>query len=219
MEVVAIKGELREPGRKKGAKAVRREGKVPCVLYGASENKHFTTIPLTLRPIIYTPDFKVVELDIDGTKTKCILKDVQFHPVSDEVVHVDFLELTDGKEVKVEVPVKFYGVAPGLKVGGAMIQKLRKVKIKTIPEKLINELQMDISKLELGQSVRVSDVVVEEGVEVLNSPNIPIASIEIPRALKSLEMEEEEAAEAEAAAAAAAEAEGGEGASEEAASE
>ena len=202
MKSITIKGSKRESVGKASTKALRNAGKVPCVLYGASENKHFTTIPLTLRPIIYTPDFKVVELDIDGTKTKCILKDVQFHPVSDEVVHVDFLELTDGKEVKVEVPVKFYGVAPGLKVGGAMIQKLRKVKIKTIPEKLINELQMDISKLELGQSVRVSDVVVEEGVEVLNSPNIPIASIEIPRALKSLEMEEEEAAEAEAAAAA-----------------
>ena len=219
MEVVAIKGELREPGRKKGAKAVRREGKVPCVLYGASENKHFATVPLNLRPVIYTPEFKIVELDIAGAKTRCILKDVQFHPVTDEVVHVDFLELTEGKAVKVEVPVSFKGVAPGLKAGGAMIQKLRKVALKTVPGKLMNELELDISHLQLGQSVRVSDVNVEEGVEVLNNPNIPIASIEVPRLLKSLEAEAEEAAEAEAEAAAAAEAEGGEGESEEGASE
>ena len=217
MEVVAIKGDLRDPARKKGAKAVRREGKVPCVLYGASDNMHFATMPLNLRPVIYTPEFKIVELDIDGAKTRCILKDVQFHPVTDEVVHVDFLELTDGKPVKVEIPVCFTGIAPGLKAGGAMIQKLRRVALKTIPEKLMNELELDISHLQLGQSVRVSDVNVEEGVEVLNNPNIPIASIEVPRLLKSLEAEEAEAAEAEAEAAAAAEGEEGEGGEEPAA--
>jgi large subunit ribosomal protein L25 len=210
MEFVNVQGETRELARKKGAKAIRNSGRVPCVLYGGGETIHFSVEPLSLRDIIYTPAFKLVELEIGGEKIKCILKTVQFDPVTEAIVHVDFLRLIDGRKVKIEVPVKFKGVAPGLKSGGTMIQKLRRVQIEAIPENLIDELELDISKLELGHSIRIRHIKKHEGVEVLNNEGIPIASIEVPRLLKAFEEEEAEAAaeaeEAEAAAAEAAEA-------------
>jgi large subunit ribosomal protein L25 len=211
MEFVNVQGETRELARKKGAKAVRNNGRIPCVLYGGGETVHFSVDPLSLRDVIYTPAFRLVELEIGGEKIKCILKTAQFNPVTEAIEHVDFLRLIDGRKVKVEVPVTFKGVAPGLKSGGAMIQKLRRVKIEAIPENLIDELELDISKLQLGQSIRVRDIEKHEGVEVLNNEGIPIASIEVPRLLKTIEEEEAEAAEEEEAAAAeAAEAEAAE---------
>ncbi len=196
MEFVAVQGEPRELARKKGAKAVRREGKIPCVLYGGTEAKHFSVEPLAVREVIYTPEFKGVELDIDGEKVKCFVKDVQYHPVTDEIVHIDFLRLVDGRKVKVDIPVSFQGVAPGLKSGGNFIKKLRKISIKTVPEKLVNELNLDVSTLELGHSLRVRDIEGHEGIEILNNPAQPVASIEVPRILKSdpalLETDEDE---------------------------
>lgn len=211
MEFVNVQGEIRELARKKGAKAVRNKGRIPCVLYGSGESIHFSVEPLSLRDVIYTPDFKLVELEVGGEKIKCILKTAQFNPVTDVIEHVDFLRLTDGKKVKIEIPVKFQGIAPGLKSGGALIQKLRRVKIEAIPEHLIDELELDISELELGQSIRIRDIKKYEGVEILNNEGIPIASIEVPRLLKTIEEEEAEAAAAEAEAAAAEGEEGAEG--------
>lgn len=192
MQTLSIAGAQREGRGKKAAKLLRREGKVPCVLYGSGKNTHFSVEDHTLRDLIYTPDFKMVELDIDGTKTNCILKNVQFHPVSDEVEHVDFLSLSEGKKVKVEVPVRFTGNAPGLRSGGKLIQKLRRVKIKTTPEHLVDELILDIGKLGLGQTIRVRDIQVGEEIELLNNLSIPVASIEVPRALRSASAEDEE---------------------------
>jgi large subunit ribosomal protein L25 len=213
MEFVNVQGEIRELARKKGAKAVRNNGRIPCVLYGKGDALHFSVEPLSLRDVIYTPSFKLIELEVGGEKVKCILKNAQFHPVTDAIQHVDFLRLTEGHKVKVEVPIVFNGVAPGLKSGGSLVQKMRRIKIEATPENLVDVIELDISKLELGQSVRIRDIEVSEGIEVLNNEGIPIASIEVPRVLKSLEEEEaEEALAAEEAAAALA---GEEGDSEE----
>ena len=213
METVAIKSTSRSERRTKGAKAVRAAGKIPAVVYGGDTVSHVAIEFNDLRHAVYTPDFKLIDLEVDGESVSCIVKDIQFHPVTEEVVHVDFLRLVPGRTIKVEVPVHFQGVCPGLKEGGIMVQKMRRIAIKTTPEHLVSELLVDVSELMLGSSVRVKDAIVGEGIEVLNTPNIPIASVEVPRALKTEEEEAEELAALEAAEAAeAGEGEGGEGA-------
>ncbi len=158
MEIVAVKGQVRTDVGKKATKAVRKEGRVPCVIYGTQDTLHFSIDPKEVKPLVYTPAFKLAEVEIDGTTHKCIIKDIQFHPVSDEIVHIDFLSLTDGHKVKVEIPVGFEGISPGMKLGGKLQQNLRRVKVKTTPENLVDQLVLDVSHLELGQSVRVRDV-------------------------------------------------------------
>lgn len=200
MEIVAIKGQVRSDVGKKSSKAVRKEGLVPCVLYGTKDIIHFTIDPKSVNDLIYTPDFKLAEIELDGTTYKTILKDTQFHPVSDEIVHLDFLALTDGHKVKVEVPVRFKGISPGIKLGGKLQQNLRRVKIKTTPEHLVSDLTLDVSELALGDAIRVRDIVALEGIEIMSPGGTPVASVEIPRALKSADAaaddEEEEAEEA-----------------------
>jgi large subunit ribosomal protein L25 len=205
METVAIKGNSRSEVRTKGAKAIRAAGKIPGVVYGGDTVSHVAVDFKELRHAVYTPDFKLIDLELDGEQISCIVKDIQFHPVTEEIVHVDFLRLVPGRSIKVEVPVRFDGASPGIKEGGSLVQKMRRIAIKTTPEHLVNELVIDISDLHLGFSVRVSDAIVGEGIEVLNTPNIPVASVEIPRALKT--EEEEEGIEM-------GDAEGGEGAAE-----
>ena len=192
METVSISGNVRTEYGKRATRAVRKESKIPCVLYGGDQPVHFSTTLKDVKSIVYTPDFKLVELDIEGEKYRSILKEIQFHPISDEIVHMDFLKLTDGKPVKVEVPVRFKGTSPGVKVGGKLLQLVRKVKIKTIPEKLIDQLVLDISELDLGQAIRVRDIEAIEGIEVMNSPGIPVATVEIPRALRSAQAAEKD---------------------------
>ncbi|MBK9149725.1 MAG: 50S ribosomal protein L25 [Saprospiraceae bacterium] len=185
MNTVAIQGSVRAEIGKRGSKNDRSQGTIPAVLYGGKEVVHFTVKPSEVKHIIYTPDFKIAELDVDGQKSRAILKSVQFHPITDEVIHIDFLRLIDKTPVKVEVPLRFKGASPGVKVGGKLIQQVRKIKIKTTPEYIVDELKADISKLDLGQSLRVRDIITPQGVEIINNPATPVALIEIPRALKA----------------------------------
>lgn len=185
MTTIEIQGNKRAETGKKGTNKDRKEGLIPAVLYGGNEVVHFNVKPAAVKHLIYTPDFKLAELDVDGTKSKAILKSIQFHPITDEVIHIDFLRLLDKTPIKVDVPLRFKGVSPGVKVGGKLIQQLRKIKIKTTPEHLVDELKADISKLDLGQSLRVRDIIVPQGIEIINNPATPVALIEIPRALKA----------------------------------
>jgi large subunit ribosomal protein L25 len=180
-----IQGAKRTEFGKKGSKTDRKNGNIPAVLYGGDEVIHFTVTPASVKHLIYTPDFKIADLMIDGVHYRAILKQSQFHPVTDELLHIDFLSLIEKKPVKVEVPLRFKGVSPGVKVGGKLIQQIRKIKIKTTPEFLVDELKADISKLDLGQALRVREVIVPEGVEIINNGATPVALIEIPRALKA----------------------------------
>jgi large subunit ribosomal protein L25 len=146
---------------------------------------HFTTTGKEVKNLIYTGDFKLAELEIGGAKVKAIVKEVQFHPVTDQILHIDFLRLIEGTPIKVELPVRFRGTSPGVRIGGKLIQNLRKVKVKTLPKDLVDQVLIDISSLELGQSIRVRDIDANEGVEIMNAPGIPVATIEIPRAMRS----------------------------------
>jgi len=185
MVSVEINGTERSALGKKGAKVYRKNGEVPAVMYGGGEVIHFSVTPASVKHLIYTPDFKLADLTINGKKYKAIVKAMQFHPVSEQLLHMDFLQLIEKTPIKVELPLRFKGVSPGVKVGGKLIQQLRKIKIKTTPEFLVDELKADISKLELGQALRVKEVILPEGMEILNNAATPVALIEIPRALKA----------------------------------
>ena len=185
MEVMSLNASLRAGTGKKAAKATRKENRVPCVLYGGDEVQHFSLAPLDLRSLVYTPKFKVVEINLEGKTYRCILKNVQFHPVTDQIYHIDFLRLIEDHPIKIEIPISFEGVAIGIKSGGKLIKKMRKVKIKTVPEHLIDKIVLDTTAMALGTSQRIKDLIVKEEIEILNNGNIPVASIEIPRALRT----------------------------------
>ncbi len=185
MQTVTIKGQKREGTGKSSTKSIRNQGLIPAIVYGGDDQISFTTTKKEVKSLVYTPDFKIAHLDIDGTEVKTILKDIQFHPVTDEILHIDFLRVIDNTPIKVEIPIRFKGVSPGVKSGGKLIQQLRKAKVKTTPEKLVDHLMADISKLELGAAIRIRDLEVADGIEVANNPATPIATVEVPRALKS----------------------------------
>ena len=185
METIAIAGQSRAGLGKKPSKDLRNDGRIPCVLYGGQDVVHFSVTLNDVKNLIYTPDFRVANLTVDGINFRCIVKDYQLHPLTSNLTHIDFLSLVDGQKVKLEVPVRTKGVSPGVKLGGKLQQKLRRVKVKTLPEEMVTELFIDISPLDLGQSLRVRDIQVPAGIELLNSPSIPVVTIEIPRALRS----------------------------------
>jgi large subunit ribosomal protein L25 len=187
MDTIALQGHKKEGSGKESAKRIRREGFVPAVLYksGGGEAISFSLEPKEFRNLVYTSNFNLVEIALDGTKHKCILKDIQFHPVTDAVVHLDFLELVPGVKFKAEVPLRFAGVAPGVKEGGKFLAKLRTVRIITTPEKAVGEMTADISAMALGSTIRVRDILAVPGIDILNNAAVPVASIEIPRALRT----------------------------------
>jgi len=187
MDTIQVTGQVRSEINKKATKALRASGNIPCVMYGGSEVAHFAASPKAFKHAIYTPEFKLVEVDLGSRKAKCIIKDTQFHPVTDELMHIDLLELVPGQGFNATVPVSYEGVSPGVKTGGKLIKQLRRVKVRMTPESIVNTLSVDISNLELGFSVRVKELTEVEGVTVFDPPNAPIASVIVPRALKSAE--------------------------------
>jgi len=136
------------------------------------------------REVTYTPEVHILKLDIEGEIHECILQDIQFHPVSDIILHADFLELKEDRPVKIEVPVNFTGSAPGLLKGGKLAPKLRKVKVKALPKDLPDVIDVPVGNLDLGKSVKVRDLP-ETSYEILNNPMVTIATIQIPRSLRS----------------------------------
>ena len=193
MVTVTINGTPREEMSKSEVKAARNAGLIPCVLYGsANENIHFTTTQSDVRHLVYTAEFKLAEVVVNGKTYRCILKGIQFNPVNDTISHIDFLELTNGRKVVVEVPLSFEGVSPGVRAGGKFVQKARRVKIKTTPENLVDKIAVSISGMKLGHSLRIRDIASVPGVEIVNPQALPIATIAIPRALKGPLVEEEE---------------------------
>ncbi len=196
MRTVEIIGYKRANLGKADAKRLRADGQVPCVLYGGKEQVHFYAPMILFREIVYTPEAAFVKLNIEGDEYSAILQDIQFHPVSEIILHVDFLVLTDDSPVKMDIPIKFSGEAPGLMQGGKLVVKLRKVRIKALPEKMPDSITMDVSGLELGKSIKVASIETD-GFEILNNTRVTVASVEIPRALKEEGEEEEEGGEEE----------------------
>jgi len=196
MQTITIEGIVRKDLGKKATKALRKNQQVPCELYGGEENIHFAATPKSLKGLIYTPDFHTATIDIDGKQHVAIIKDIQFHPVTDAVLHVDFQELIPGRMVQTEVPLRTVGVPEGVQTGGKLMMKVRRLKVKTTPENLIDKVEIDVSGLELGQSFKVRDIK-DLGMQIMNPSGIPIASVEIPRVLRSADALEEGEVEGE----------------------
>lgn len=188
MKTIAISGSLRENVGKRDAKELRYEGKVPAVLYGGNEQVHFAVVRADLNEAIYTPEANFLEITIGDTKTKAIIKDVQFHPLTDLLLHVDFLQLFEEKEIVMEIPVKLTGTSPGVKMGGKLVQKLRKLRVKALPKNMPQVVEVSIAKLEVGNLFRVRDLGKGE-YAVTNTPEDTIVSVAMSRALKQAENE------------------------------
>jgi large subunit ribosomal protein L25 len=188
MKTIAISGSPRENVGKRDAKELRYEGKVPAVLYGGKEQSHFAVVTTELKDAIYTPEANFVSIDINGKKTNAIIKELQFHPVTDQLLHVDFLQLFDDKEILMEIPVKLTGTSPGVKMGGKLVQKLRKLRVKALPKDMPQAVEVSIAKLEVGNLFRVRDL--EKGAyTVTNTPEDTIVSVGMSRALKQAEQQ------------------------------
>jgi large subunit ribosomal protein L25 len=198
MKSITIEGQLRTESGKKATRQLRSQQMVPGVIYGGASEVNFTAPATAFKDIVYTPEFMLAEVKVDGKSYRCILKDLQFNKVTDLLNHVDFLELVEDKKVIATLPLKFVGTPVGVKEGGKLMTKMKSLKVKTYPKYLREFIEVDINKLELNGNIRVEDVVLEN-IEVLNSPRIPIASVTLTRQLK-----QEEAAAPGAAAAPAA---------------
>ncbi len=212
MKTVEIIGYKRANLGKKESKHLREVGNVPCVLYGGEQQVHFHAPMILFREIVYTGDAHMVELNIEGEVYRCILQDIQFHPVSEIILHADFLQLHAGKPVKMEIPVHLVGRAPGVEKGGTLMHKRRKLRVQALPKNMPEFIEVNISELDFNKAVKVSEVE-ENNFTILDAPQLSIAVVEVPRALKGKSEEEEE--ELEAAEAAAAAEEGGAPAEEE----
>lgn len=189
MKTITIEGQLRTESGKSATRQLRSQHQVPCVIYGGEKEVNFTTLATSLKSIVYTSEFMLANIEVDGKKYRCILKDLQFHKVSDELQHVDFLELVDDKMVIASLPLKYIGVPAGVKAGGKLVTKMKSVKVKTLPKYLKEQIEVDLSNLELNGNVRVQDIIAE-GMEIMNSPRIPIASVTMTRQLKQAEAAE-----------------------------
>jgi large subunit ribosomal protein L25 len=183
MKQVTIEGQLRSEFGKKASRHVRAEGKVPCVIYGGSNTVHFTATHKDLKSIVYTPEFKRAMITVNGTTYNCILKDLQMDKITDEVTHIDFMELVPGRKINATVPLRYTGLSVGVKAGGRFVVKMNTINIRTAPENLKEAIEVDITNLEIGKNLRVEDIQVEN-TEILHHKRIPVAAVVITRALK-----------------------------------
>jgi large subunit ribosomal protein L25 len=197
MKTITIEGQLRTETGKKNTRALRSQGLVPGVIYGGSQEVNFAAPVLSFKNLVYTAEFLLAQINVDGKNYRCILKDVQLDKVTDQLSHLDFLELVEDKKVIATIPIHFTGIAAGVKGGGKLVTKMKTLKVKTYPRYLKEYIDVDLTNLELNQNIRVEDVK-DPNYEILNSPRIPIASVVMTRQLK-----QEEATVAPAAAPAA----------------
>jgi large subunit ribosomal protein L25 len=197
MKSITIEGQLRTGTGKKATRQLRSQDLVPGVIYGGEKEISFAAPSMAFKALVYTPEFQQAEVMLDGKTYNCIMKDLQFDKLTDKLIHIDLLELVEGKKVIADIPIKFKGVSVGVKNGGHLIIKMKSLKIKTLPKYLKQFIEVDITNLDLNGNIRVEDVK-EAEYEILNSPRIPIASVVLTRQLK-----QEEAATPAAGAAAA----------------
>jgi large subunit ribosomal protein L25 len=195
MKTITIEGQLRTEHGKQATRQLRSEEKVPGVIYGGAQEVNFSAPVSAFKTLVYTPEFQLAEVKVDGNAYTCILKDLQFDKVTEELLHIDLLELVEDKKVIATLPLKLTGTPVGVKGGGKLIVKMKSLKVKTYPRFLKENIEVDISSLELNGNIRVQDVT-SENYEILNSPRIPIASVVMTRQLKQEESSTEKAAAA-----------------------
>ncbi len=195
MKSLTIKGIKRTTITRQALKKLRREGNVPCVLYGGSENVHFESPAPEFKKLVYTPDVHTVNLDIEGTTYNAVMKEIQYHPVDDHILHIDFLEIMPEKEVQIRVPVKLNGNPEGVKEGGQLVHKIKKMLVSALPADLPDRIELDIASLKIGDSIRVKNLK-RDKVTFLDAPNNMVVGVRVARVV----VEEAPAAEAAAAA-------------------
>ena len=209
MKSITIKGSERESVGKKATKALRNAGKVPCVIYGGEKPLHFAAEELSFKDLVYTPNAHTVVVDLEGGKKyDAVMQDIQFHPVTDSILHVDFYQLFKDKEVTMDIPVRLLGNSPGVRNGGRLLFRKRKLAIKALPDNLPDFFDVDISKLKIGGNISVSTLLKDE-FTILHPENTVVVQVKAARNAVLIDEEDEETEEG-AEAAAEAPAEGGE---------
>ena len=187
MKEINVKGTARTIIGKKAARDIRKSGAVPCNLYGEAKDekgqpvaKSFTSTNEELRNLIYSPDIYSVNLNIDGSEYKAILKELQFHPVKDNVLHVDFYEITETKTIVMEVPIKLTGLAEGVKAGGKLVPSVRSLKVKAVCSNIPERLLIDVSHLGLGKTIKVAELSFE-GLELVTNKDVVVCQVKMTR--------------------------------------
>jgi len=199
MKTLAISVKQRENVGKTSTRALRNQGKVPCVLYGGEKQVTFHAHENDFRKLVYTPDVFIVELDIDGSKVKAIMQDIQFHPVTDKILHIDFLEISDDKAITVSIPVILNGLAIGVRDGGNLMFRRRKIITKGLSANLPNAIEINIEDVKIGQFIYIKDLNIE-GCEFLAPPSSVVVGVKMSRgAVDTDEEEGEEGEEGESA--------------------
>ena len=189
MKSVSISAEKRVDLGKKEAKALRAAGKIPCVVYGGEKILHFTATEVAFNNLVYTPNVYSVAIDIEGSIVNALIKDIQFHPVTDRIIHIDFIELTPGKEVNTEIPVVINGNAIGVRNGGKLRKTLRKLSIRSTPENLPDAITLDITNMKIGDKIYVRDIDSDK-FDILTSGNAVVVAVKTAR--NAVELAEEE---------------------------
>lgn len=193
MKSIEINAKLREKTGKKESKKLRKSDMIPCVLYGTEKNIHFFAEASEFRHLIYTSDAKYAKIILDGQEHKAIVKEIQFHPVSDKIIHIDFLNIYDDKPITVSIPVRLEGFAKGVQDGGKLYQDSRRLNVRGLLKDFIEEVVIDVTPLTIGKAVKVSDIKLKN-LEVMELYNKNIASVKVTRVVKEAETAEGEAA-------------------------
>ena len=194
MKTLAISAKQRENVGKTSTRALRNQGKVPCVLYGGEKQVAFHAHENDFRKLVYTPDVFIVELDIEGFKVKAIMQDIQFHPVTDKILHIDFLEITDDKAITVSIPVILNGLAIGVRDGGNLMFRRRKIITRGLTANLPNAIEINIEDVKIGQFIYIKDLNIE-GCEFLAPDSSVVVGVKMSRG--AVETDEEEGEEGE----------------------
>jgi large subunit ribosomal protein L25 len=182
MKTVSLSGSLRANVGKSDANALRAKGQVPCVIYGSGEQIHFSADERAFKDVIFTPETNIVDISLDGKNYKTVLQESQYHKITDKLIHADFLQIVDGKPVTVHLPVKTVGQAEGVKDGGKLYVRLRKLKVKGLISKLPQRVELNIEKLSIGKSISAGDINID-GVTVLHPKNVSVVSVQVTRAV------------------------------------
>lgn len=191
MKTVSLSGSLRENVGKKGAASLRTEEKIPAVIYGGKQQIHFSILEKEAKKLIFTPNVYLVDISVDGKSYQVILQEKQLHPVSDKILHLDFLEISDSKPFKVNLPVKLEGFSRGVRNGGKLTQNFRSLKVFGLAKNMPDSIEIDISPIRIGEKRRVSDLDVN-GLKFLDPSNAVVVGVQTARAAIEEEEEEEE---------------------------
>lgn len=192
MKSITIKGSQRESVGKKATKALRNAGKVPCVLYGGDMPVHFSAEEKAFKSLVYTPDVFTATIELDGTTYSAVLQDIQFHPVDDNILHIDFYQLFDDKAVTMDIPVRIVGKSKGVVVGGVLRHNLRKLKVKALPANLPDYIEADVTELAIGNKLYVTKLQ-NDNFTILHPDNTVVAQVRMSRNAAKAASEAEEA--------------------------